>query len=44
MFEISSGDAARAREAVFKLESEAHMLFRAMQGGSMPEPSSENSS
>jgi len=39
------GDVARASAALSKLETEAHLLFVALQGGSMsePEPSPENS-
>jgi hypothetical protein len=43
-FAMFAGDTARARAAITKLETEAHMLFVALQGGSMPEPSSEHSS
>jgi len=39
------GDVARAGAALAKLETEAHMLFVALQGGGIsdPEPSPENS-
>ena len=43
-FELFVGDVARASAALAKLETEAHMLFVALQGGSMAEPSPENSS
>ena len=44
--EMFAGEVARGREAVAKLETEAHMLFMALQGGSTsePEPSPEKSS
>ena len=41
-----AGDVVRGRDALSKLETEAHMLFMALQGGSMSEsePSPEDSS
>jgi molecular chaperone DnaK len=44
-FELFVGDVARASAALAKLETEAHMLFVALQGGGIsdPEPSPENS-
>jgi molecular chaperone DnaK len=44
--EMFAGDVVRGREVLSKLETEAHMLFMALQGGSMPEsePSPEGSS
>jgi molecular chaperone DnaK len=43
-FELFVGDVVRARAALAKLETEAHMLFVSLQGGGMSEPSSEDSS
>jgi molecular chaperone DnaK len=43
-FEMFVGDMVRAHAALSKLETEAHMLFVALQGGSMPEPAPEKSS
>jgi molecular chaperone DnaK len=42
-FDIFAGDVARGREAVSKLETEAHMLFMALQGGSGSDPSQDSS-
>jgi molecular chaperone DnaK len=44
-FDIFAGDVARGREAVSKLETEAHMLFMALQGGNMSgsDPSADSS-
>jgi molecular chaperone DnaK len=43
-FEMFAGDVPRARAVLSKLETEAHMLFVALQGGSVPEPEPEKSS
>jgi molecular chaperone DnaK len=45
-FEMFVGDVARGREVISKLETEAHMLFMALQGAGMPdsEPSPEDAS
>jgi molecular chaperone DnaK len=43
--EMFTGDVVRGRDAISKLETEAHMLFMALQGGSMSEsePSPDDS-
>jgi molecular chaperone DnaK len=45
-FEMFEGDVARGREVISKLETEAHMLFMALQGAGMSEsePSPEDGS
>jgi molecular chaperone DnaK len=43
-FAMFAGDMVRAHAAILKLETEAHMLFVALQGGSMPESPPEKSS